>query len=73
MSWFKRKQTPDPIVINVPVTSRVEIELHKNASQEAAKVAIEANKHLNDLLLANGFNFKLFLAAGGRIPRKGNQ
>jgi hypothetical protein len=71
MSWFnrKKKDTP-PIVVQPPATSRVEIELHKNASEEAAKKAQETNKHLNDLLVENGFTVKIFLAAGGHQQKE---
>lgn len=73
--WFlKRKKIApvQPIAVEPPLSSRVEIELHKNASEQAAKKADEANKHLNDLLVENGFTLKIFLAAGGKPPRKGN-
>lgn len=71
--WFfnRKKKTPiEPILIEPPLSSRVEIELHKNASEEAAHKAQEANQHINDLLVENGFTLKIFLAAGGRLPPK---
>lgn len=70
--WFKHKQGPEPIIVEPPATSRVEVELHKNASEAAAKMAVETNQHLNDLLVENGFTLKIFIAAGGRPPSKGN-
>lgn len=70
MSWFKRKKAPEPIVVQPPVQSRVEVELHKNASEEAAKKAQDTNQHLNDLLVENGFTLKIYLAAGGKQPAK---
>lgn len=73
MGWldkFRRKEKPQPIVVQPPLSSRVEVELHKNASQEAAQKAQETNKHLNDLLVENGFTLKIFLAAGGHQPKK---
>lgn len=70
MSWFRRKKEMPPIVVQPPATSRVEVELHKNASQEAAKKADAANKHINDLLVENGFTLKIYLAAGGHQPTK---
>ena len=70
MSWFKRKHTPEPIVVQPPVQSRVEVEVHKNASKEAAKKAQDTNQHLNDLLVENGFTLKIYLAAGGKQPTK---
>lgn len=69
--FFNRKPKVEPIVVSPPVTSRVEVELHKNASEEAAKKAQETNQHLNDLLVENGFTLKIFLAAGGKPPGKG--
>lgn len=69
MSWFKRKKN-DPIVIPPAATSRVEVEVHKNASLEAAQKAKETNQHLNDLLVENGFTLKIYLAAGGHQPTK---
>lgn len=70
MSWFRRKKDPTPVVIAPPPTSRVEVELHKNASEEAAQKAQDINKHLNDLLMANGFTLKIALAAGAQIKQK---
>lgn len=71
MNRFKRnKQKPTPISIQPPTTSRVEVELHKDATIEAADKAKEANKHLNELLVENGFTLKIYLAAGGQPPKK---
>ena len=71
MSWFNRKRKDiTPLVVQPPATSRVEIELHKNASEEAAQKAQETNKHLNDLLVENGFTVKIFLAAGGHQSKE---
>lgn len=70
MGWFSRNKKDAPIVIPPAATSRVEVEVHKNASQEAAQKALETNKHLNDLLVANGFTLKIYLAAGGQPPKK---
>lgn len=70
MSWFKRKKKEVPIVIPPAATSRVEVEVHKNASVEAAQKAKETNQHLNDLLVENGFTLKIYLAAGGHQPKK---
>jgi len=69
MGIFNRKSTPD-LAIQPPATSRVEVELHKNANQEAAEKAKEANKHLKELLEANGFTLKIYLAAGGQLRQK---
>lgn len=70
MSWFKRKQKAPPIVVRLPATSRVEIELHKTASVDAAKKADQTNEHLKELLVENGFTLKIYLAAGGHQPKK---
>jgi hypothetical protein len=69
MSWFKRKKKEEPIVVAPPPTSRVEVELHKGFSEEAAKKADAANKHINELLVENGFTLKIYLAAGGHQPK----
>lgn len=69
MAWFKRKKKED-IIVQPPASSRVEVELHKTASREATEKAKEANAHLNDLLVENGFTLKIYLAAGGRHHSK---
>lgn len=69
MSWFKRKRVED-IHVEPPVSSRVEVELHKSASKEAAEKAKKANEHLNELLVQNGFTLKIYLATGGIAPKK---
>jgi len=70
MKWFKPKKIDPPIVVTPPATSRVEVELHKNASEHAAKKADETNQHLKDLLVENGFTLKIYLAAGGHQPKR---
>lgn len=71
MWLFKRKQEQTtPIVVTPPATSRVEVELHKGASEEAAKQADATNKHLTELLVNNGFTLKIYLAAGGQVRQK---
>lgn len=69
MGLFKRKQKED-LNIQPPADSRVEVELHKAASKEAVEKANAANQHLNDLLIANGFTLKIYLAAGGQVHQK---
>lgn len=74
MSFFNRKPKPtEALVVRPPAASRVEIELHKDASAEAAKKADQTNEHLKDLLVENGFTLKIFLAAGGHQPKKGTK
>jgi hypothetical protein len=71
MSWLKRKPKAEPIAVPPPPpASRVEVELHKGASQDATKKAVETNKHLQDLYVENGFTLKIYLAAGGHQPKK---
>lgn len=70
MWLFNRKPKPAPIAVKPPATSRVEVELHKHASEGAAQKAKETNQHLNDLLVENGFTLKIYLAAGGHIQPK---
>lgn len=70
MSWFSRSIRREDIHVEPPASSRVEVELHKTASKEAAEKAKTANKHLNELLVENGFTLKIYLATGGKIPPK---
>ncbi len=70
MSWFKRKEKIAPVVVTPPATSRVEVELHKGASEDAAKKADAVNQHVKDLLVENGFTLKIYLAAGGQLKQK---
>lgn len=72
MGLFRRKNktTTPPLEVTPPAQSRVEIELHKNASDAAAQKAQQTNQHLNDLLVENGFTLKIFLAAGGHQPKE---
>lgn len=69
MGLFNRKpKTEEPISVTPPPQSRVEIELHKGATAEAAEKAKEVNKHVRDLLEGNGFTIKIALAAGYGAP-----
>ncbi len=70
MKLFNRKKKETPIVIEPAVSSRVEVELHKGASVDAAKKAVVTNKHLTELLVHNGFTLKIYLAAGGHQSNK---
>lgn len=71
MIWFKRKKEKvQPIVVQAQPQNRVEIELHKSASEEAAQKAKQTNQHLSDLILDNGFTLKVYLAAGGQVHHK---
>ena len=70
MRFLNRKPKSQPIVVTPPAASRVEVQLHKNASVDAAKKADNTNQHLKELLVENGFTLKIYLAAGGHQPRK---
>lgn len=65
---LKPKKKNQAVVVKPQVTSRAEVELHKNASIHAAKKADTASRHLKDLLVENGFTLKIYLAAGGHQP-----
>jgi len=68
-SLFNRKPKTEPIVVVPPPTSRVEVELHKGASEDAAKKADAVNQHMKELLVENGFTLKIALAAGAQIKQ----
>jgi hypothetical protein len=69
MGFFKRSQKQEPIVVHPPRQSRVEVEVAKGASAEAAQKAKEINAHVKDLLVGNGFTLKIYIAAGGHAPQ----
>lgn len=66
--FWRNKRKIEPITIEPPVASRVEIELHKGASEEAAKKAKQVNEHVKELLVENGFTIKIAIAAGYGAP-----
>ena len=72
MSWFKKKRRED-LIVQPLASSRVEVEVHKNANREATEKAKKANEHLNDLLVENGFTLKIYLAAGHKMPKSGGR
>ena len=72
MAWFNRKKK-EQITVQPPASSRVEVELAKGATKEAANKAKDANQHLNDLLVENGFTLKIYLAAGHKMPKRGGR
>ena len=71
--WFLKKTQPS---IEVEPThaedhdNRVEVVVHKNATQEAIAKADDANQKLNELLVENGFTLKIYLAAGGKLSHQ---
>jgi len=69
MYLFSRKH-PEALAVEPPTKSRIEIEVHKTANKEAAEKAKRTSKDLNELLVENGFTLKLYMAAGGKPPRK---
>lgn len=70
MSLFSRKKRNEQVQIAPPLSSRVEVELDKTASRQAAEKAKLANQHLNEILVNNGFTLKIYLATGGKPKRK---
>lgn len=74
MSWFNRRKKSidaprEELIVQPPASSRVEVELHKGANQDAVVKAKQANEHLKELLVNNGFTLKIYLAAGGHPPK----
>ena len=57
MNLFNRKRIPD-ITAQPNSNSRVEIEIAKTASSDAAQKAKQVNEHVRDLLEENGFTLK---------------
>lgn len=73
MSWFNKARKPKIQIAATRahhVRERVEVVVHKEATQEAIAKAQEANKHLNELLVTNRFTIKIYLAAGGHLPKQ---
>lgn len=68
MGLFNRRPK-ESIVVQPPMHSRVEVEVAKNASADAARKAKEINRHVKDLFEENGFTIKIFIAAGGHPPK----
>jgi len=73
MGWLFNRKKKEDYQIQPPVSSRVEVELAKGATKEAANKAKDANQHLNDLLVENGFTLKIYLAAGHKLPKSGGR
>ena len=72
MKLFKRKKTDntEEVSIQPPASSRIEVKTHKDANQKEVEKAKQANEHLNDLLIENGFTLKIFLAAHNPVVIK---
>lgn len=72
-SLFNRKPKEVVTTVTPPPASRVEIEVHKNASREVKQAADEVNNHVQGLLSENGFTIKIAVAAGRKnITGKGH-
>lgn len=69
MLWFKKKRAIIEHQQDVAQHTAIEIIAHKTAKQEAVNEAKDVNKQLKKLLEANGFTIKIYLAAGGRVPK----
>jgi hypothetical protein len=67
--WFTKKKAPVEVAQQIIKKGAVEIVAHQNARKEVVEDAAVANKQLKDLLEANGFTIKIYLAAGGRSPK----
>lgn len=67
--FSRNKKDKQPMVIAPPPTSRVEVELHKGASIDAAKKADAVNQHIKELLVDNGFTLKIAIAAGAQLKQ----
>lgn len=60
-----------PALSVIPASdSRVEVEVAKDASRQAAETAKKVNQHFTDLLVENGITVKIYLAAGGKHKGK---
>lgn len=71
MSWFHRNRPIEPTQVSqAEKSSTIEIVAHKEAKAEVVAQAEEVSRHLNKLLVDNGFTLKIFLAAGGAHPAK---
>lgn len=70
-SWRRK----EPFHIESQASSRIEVEIDKSASKEAVDKAKSASKHLNSLLVENGFTLKIYLAAhnSAKPKRVGNK
>jgi hypothetical protein len=75
MIFFKKKPQDPTMIVQPPEASRVEVELDKVATDDAARKAHATNKHLTELLVNNGFTLKIYMAAGHQYPptKKGNK
>lgn len=70
MRWFGRKQSEsNKVAVEVANESKVEVIAHKRATKKVINRTKQVNELLNDLLVENGFTFKIFLASGGNQIR----
>lgn len=72
MSWFNRKREKADRV-EVAKSANLEIQVAKDATNQATDQALKDAKQLKDLLERNHFSVTLYIAVGGKVPRtKGN-
>jgi hypothetical protein len=69
MFWRKKESTVGIVVQPTP-SSRVEVEVAKDANKEAKQTAEAVNQHVKELLVENGFTLKIVLAAHNPAARK---
>ena len=69
---FKRRKEVKALELPIqPSTlNRVEVEVAKDASRQAAETAKKVNQHFTDFLVENGITVKIYLAAGGKHKGK---
>lgn len=68
MSWFNRKKEDHRV--EVAKSANLEIVAAKQASEKATNQAIKDANQLKDLLERNHFSVTLYIAVGGKAPRK---
>ena len=50
--------------------AKIEVVAHKEATKKQVAEVKEVNRMLNKQFAENGFTIKIYLAAGGRTPKK---
>lgn len=70
--FFRKKSQPD-IQVSLPPTSRVEIEVAKDANKEVKEQAKQINAGVKELLVQNGFTLTIALAASSPAKHKGRK
>lgn len=70
--FFRSKPQPD-IQVSPPPTSRVEIEVAKDANKEVKQKAKQVNANVKELLVQNGFTLTIALAASSPARNRGRK